>query len=104
VAAICTSGDNCPLIDNNDQANGDGFFAGDACQCGDATGDGLLTAQDYERLREHVVGATLGGPLDADRCDLDGDADCDVEDLVPLQRALGAASADLTGCPAWAGP
>jgi hypothetical protein len=95
--------DNCPFIVNPAQLNGDGFAAGDACQCGDVTGEGTLDAADYQRAREYVVNRT-SGPFDLDRCDVSGDAACDVEDLAVLDRALGAAGTLVYGCDAYTGP
>jgi hypothetical protein len=79
--------DNCPFIVNANQANGDPWPAGDACQCGDVTGDGVIAAADYTLARQHVVKDT---PLDyPDRCDVTNDGDCDVEDLAVLDRLVG---------------
>jgi len=99
VGAICTGGDNCPLVGNNDQTNGDAFTAGDACQCGDVTGDGLITTIDYLRAREIVIGRTPSGPDEVNRCDVTGDADCHVDDLAVLQRLVNGAPATIVyGC------
>jgi hypothetical protein len=95
--------DNCPFVANFGQQNGDAFAAGNACQCGDVTGEGTLDAADYQRAREYVVNRT-SGPFDLDRCDVSGDAACDVEDLAVLDRALGAAGALVYGCEAYTGP
>jgi hypothetical protein len=71
-------------VANANQNNGDTWAAGDACQCGDVTGDGVISAADYTLAREHVVkGTTLTA---ADRCDVTADGDCDVEDLAVLDR------------------
>jgi hypothetical protein len=46
----------------------------------------VITAADYQLAREHVVkGTSLPA---ADRCDLNDDDDCDVEDLAVLQRLV----------------
>src|SRR5262249_11751362 len=45
----CTPGDNCPTVANADQANHDSYPAGDACQCGDVTGNGTVAAIDVTR-------------------------------------------------------
>ena len=97
--AICTGGDNCPLVGNNDQTNGDIYEAGDACQCGDVTGDGTITPLDYTRAREIVTGRTPSGPAEVNKCDVTGDADCHVEDLAVLDRLVQGAQASIVyGC------
>jgi len=97
--------DNCPFISNFAQTNGDAFAAGNACQCGDVTGDGPITAADYQRAREYVVGRTLGGPFDPQRCDVTGDSACDVADLAVLDRIGDGSPATLVyGCAAYGGP
>jgi hypothetical protein len=97
--------DNCPFVANYLQTNGDAFAAGDACQCGDVTGEGQIGATDYTRAREYVVGRTLGGPFDASRCDVTGDGICGVADLAVLDRIRNGASTTLVyGCGAYGGP
>jgi hypothetical protein len=103
----CTAAgpDNCPFVGNFAQTNGDAYAAGDTCQCGDVTGEGVLTALDYQRAREHVAGRTPGGAFDLDRCDVTGDSLCGVEDLAVLDRLTSGAPAAITyGCPAWTPP
>jgi hypothetical protein len=97
--------DNCPFVVNASQTNSDSFAAGDACQCGDVTGDGSITAADYQRAQEYVVGRTLSGPFVPQRCDVTGDGACDVADLAVLDRIRHGASATLVNrCAAWGGP
>ena len=101
----CTAGDNCPAIANAGQGNSDPFGAGDACQCGNVDGAGGITATDYQRAREQVVERAPSGPFDADFCDVNGDALCDVEDLAILQRAATGASAAIADqCAGYQGP
>ena len=107
VALLCTlpGTDNCPLISNAAQTNSDALPSGDLCQCGDLSGDGPVTATDYARARELVVGRTPSGPADADRCDVTGDSACTVEDLSVLERFLASATVTVqTRCDAWFGP
>jgi hypothetical protein len=97
--------DNCPLIVNPAQQNGDSYSAGDDCQCGDTTGDGTLSPIDYTRAREHVVGRTPSGAFVLERCDVSGDAECDVADLAILDRlAQGQPATIVYGCEAFTGP
>ena len=103
----CTSSgpDNCPFVANFDQSNGDAFSAGDACQCGDVNADGGFDAQDLTIVRESIVGATLSGPLDPDRCDFSGLPGCGVEDAFVLDRLLGGGSSPLAdACPSYGAP
>jgi hypothetical protein len=74
-------------------ANGDGI--GDACQCGDLTGDGLITGADADLVQTWL---TAAGPVPAGiaRCNIWGPAvpagaDCRIDDWALLQRALGSA-------------
>ena len=99
----CTPADNCPAISNAAQTNTDPLSAGDACQCGDVTGDGPVTAADYQRAREHVVNRS-GGFFDAASCDVNGDGACDVEDLAVLERAVAGVGSVVDACAAYTGP
>ena len=97
--------DNCPFVLNPSQQNSDGFAAGDACQCGDVTGDGVLDEADLTRVREQLVGRTTATPFDPDRCDVTGDGLCDVRDLAVLERLVRGAPAMLVpGCAAYHHP
>jgi hypothetical protein len=88
----CTAGpDNCPFIGNGGQENDDALEAGNACQCGDVTGDNVVTILDVTRMQENLVNAALSGPFDATRCNVIGPSDggisdCDVADIFILQR------------------
>jgi len=107
VGSCTASGpDNCPFIVNTNQANSDGFVAGDACQCGDVTGDHAVTLADYQRVRAHVVGRNP--PLsqsELEHCDVTGDGLCDVRDLAVLERLTHGKPATLVpGCAAYGHP
>ncbi len=101
--------DNCPFV-ANDQTNSDALPAGDACQCGDVTNDGLVDGTDVIRAQENLVGATLGGTFVATRCNVIGPsdggvADCDVSDIFVLQRFVNGQSVTLENvCAAYFGP
>jgi hypothetical protein len=87
--------DNCPLRANVGQSdvgglgNGSGPDGiGDACQCGDVTGDGRVTTADgVVMLRSQLLPptATLTRP---ELCDVGGSAGCTAADVVILRRAL----------------
>ena len=85
----CTLGDNCPLHASADLTNSDAHPAGDVCQCGDVTDDGVVDETDLLRAREHLVGATLSGTFVASRCSVIGPGDgCDTSDTFRLARFL----------------
>jgi len=100
--------DNCPYVDNPLQRDRGGLNAespdgrdgvGDACQCGEGDGDGIISSEgsgvgsglDLQNLREYLVG---GSPLDFDarRCGVldaaGAAASCNVLDAVALRDAL----------------
>ena len=83
--------DNCAGIQNPSQADAGGPGGadgqGDACQCGDPTGDDDTTAADLLEMRELRVGlrAELTVP---ERCSVYSDGQCTLADLVVLARTL----------------
>jgi hypothetical protein len=102
--------DNCPFIVNAAQTNSDALAAGDACQCGDVTNDGIVNAADVARASESLVGATLGGSFVAERCNVVGPNDagptvCDVGDLSLIDRfAQGQSVTVENACDAYFEP
>ena len=84
--------DNCPLTANADQADSGGVDTniadgiGDACQCGDISGDGKITNTDSVLIKRHLLG--LPTPFEPDFCDVNGDAACTNTDAVLIQRAI----------------
>ena len=72
---------------------------GDACQCGEGDGDGIISStasalvsgEDLQNLRKHLVGGSPEG-FDIERCgvlDAAGESPtCNILDAVELQRAL----------------
>ena len=103
----CTAAgpDNCPFVANQGQENADSFAAGNACQCGDVTGEGTITATDYQLAREYVVRGSTGGGFDPLRCDVTGDGVCGVADLAVLDRIRrGAPATIMNHCTAYGGP
>jgi hypothetical protein len=101
----CTANDNCPAVANANQQNSDSLAAGDACQCGDVTGDGIVNATDVQRAREHLTGRTLSGAFVLTRCDVAPGDTCDVADIAVMRRHVGAAPVMVTNsCDAYVGP
>ncbi|MFQ5699206.1 MAG: matrixin family metalloprotease [Myxococcota bacterium] len=95
----CTTGsavgcdDNCPFQPNPGQADQGGRNSplpdgiGDACQCGDADGDGIVDITDLVGLLRFLGGLPPG--VDPTTCSVVGDPACDITDAVVLERFLG---------------
>ena len=98
---ICDSEDNCPAVDNADQADADGDGEGDACDAcpldadNDADGDGVCGDVDV-------------CPAGDDNADADGDGTADACDVCPLDAANDADGdgfcANADNCPLVANP
>jgi len=92
---VANASDNCPTVANADQADAGGVGVGsapdrigDACQCGDVSGDGRVTLSDAALVqRAQLVPpiATLARPA---LCDVGGSRGCTIADAVILRRAL----------------
>jgi hypothetical protein len=81
--------DSCAYRSNEGQDDADADGNGDACQCGDVTLEGLVTAADSAALRTHL--ATPGGtlaPAALERCSVAPGPGCDLLDVAVLVRAL----------------
>lgn len=84
--------DNCPDTYNPDQTDRGGVDSnssdgiGDACQCGDISGDGKITNTDSVLIKRHLLG--LPSKFDADFCDVNGDTLCTNTDAVLIQRSI----------------
>ncbi|MFQ5699819.1 MAG: hypothetical protein ACE5IL_16265 [Myxococcota bacterium] len=107
---VADTRDDCPFTSDPDQLDRGGLGhgsgpdgLGDACQCGDVTGDGYVDLSDLVVMRRAIAGlepnpafrapelCNVRGPIDA-HDGPDSDAlrdDCGVADAVVLQRALG---------------
>jgi hypothetical protein len=91
--------DDCPVEANAAQTDSGGLDTsspdgvGDACQCGDVSNDGRVTAADVSALRQFLAGnGALAAPQ---KCDVGTGATsgaCDVVDAVRLRRALALAA------------
>lgn len=87
--------DNCPTAANplqEDQGGvgsgspGDGI--GDACQCGDVSGDGRVTVADAVLMTRSLLQPPTATMAHPDRCDVGGSSGCSVADAVIVRRAL----------------
>jgi pimeloyl-ACP methyl ester carboxylesterase len=93
--AVLDSADNCPHAANLDQLDRGGIGAasapdgiGDACQCGDVSGDGKLSSGDAILISRALLvppTATLARP---ELCNVAGSAACSTADAVTVVRAL----------------
>jgi hypothetical protein len=92
IGDIC---DNCPDVGNADQLDSGGLLGpvpdgdGDACQCGDANGDGLVNAADISAAQ--LCDQGLGPCLPT--CDADSSGSCSAADISPLESALAGTGA-----------
>jgi len=90
--------DNCPYTFNPDQKDSGGINTtvpdgiGDACQCGDVTGDGIVDISDKTILTRSLAGLGPYGSVGAmpgfNKCDVSGDGLCNLADKTVLSRAL----------------
>ena len=98
--AIPDAQDNCPLVPNTDQADDGGINThtpdgiGNACQCGDVTGNGVVNGQDANAIKRHGLGAEPNPTFVKSRnCDVTGNGLCNGQDA--QRRAnCGARSTD----------
>ncbi len=97
--------DNCLLVPNPDQADNGGVNGfvpngrGDACECGDVSGDGAVLLNDMTLLRRALVGLPPGlarpalcnttGPANTEDGNADGlPDDCGIDDVAALVLAF----------------
>jgi len=79
--------DNCPLVANTDQADSGGVNTttpdgiGDACQCGDVTGNGIVNGQDANAIKRHGLGQEPNPTYRVPgNCDVTGNGQCNGQD------------------------
>ena len=80
---IANQFDNCPFLANASQADngGLGFSTtpdgiGNACQCGDVTGEGQVNDTDAAFIKRHALGLAAPLFLVPNNCDVTGDGLC----------------------------
>jgi cysteine-rich repeat protein len=94
----CNPADNCPYVSNPGQQDSGGITLlvpdgiGDACQCGDLTGEGVVDEGDVLAYRNHLanpIGLPFVGAA-ALKCNVAGGdpAACNLLDVVITRRAL----------------
>jgi hypothetical protein len=92
--------DNCPFVDNPDQLDSGGINTtvpdgiGDACQCGDVTGNGIVNGQDGNVIKRHGLRIEPNDTFVVPgNCDVTGNGLCNGQDANATQReALGLES------------
>ena len=87
--------DDCSHTPNTDQKDTGGVGAGspadgigNACQCGDVTGDGQVTIADSVVISRSLLAPPTATQAHPELCDVDGDGQCTAADAVALRRAL----------------
>ncbi len=96
--------DNCLFVANPGQEDSGGITTtepddiGDACQCGDVTGNGIVNGQDANAIKRHALGAEPN-PLFAvpGNCDVSGNGECNGQDANAVKRAALGQSNPLFG-------
>ncbi len=96
--------DNCLFAANPDQLDRGGLASatadgiGDACQCGDVTGNGVVNGQDAQAIKRHALGLEPN-PLFAvpGNCDVTGNGRCNGQDANAIQRAALGQQSPLFG-------
>ncbi len=84
---VLDADDNCPGLRTTNIADADGNGTGDACECGDQTGDGFVNIADILAINRVIFELEAATPL----CDADDDDDCDVGDILAVNgRIFGA--------------
>ena len=92
--------DNCIYTANTAQIDSGGLEwldsnlpegIGDACQCGDSTGDGVISSSETEDLAMLLIHQVVPDAAVASRCSVDDDESCTIRDVVIHKRALGQA-------------
>jgi hypothetical protein len=92
---VSDSADNCPFVANADQRDTGGIGAtsspdgvGDACQCGDVSGNGRVTAADAVLITRALLVPPTATLTRSDLCNVGGTAACTAADSVIVTRAL----------------
>jgi hypothetical protein len=95
---FCTAGantfcrDNCKYVHNPNQADGGGIAdqgpdgSGDACQCGDVTGDGIVNGTDATFITRKALNLHSPGFNVPGNCDVTGDGQCNGTDATFITR------------------
>ena len=100
--------DNCPFLANANQLDNGGVGVsttpdgiGNACQCGDVTGEGQANNTDATYIKRHALGLSAVLFLVPDNCDVTGDGTCNGTDATLIRQAVIGNMSPLFGqnCP-----
>lgn len=87
--------DNCPFASNAGQQDFGGRGSGsapdgvgDACQCGDANGDGRVTVVDSSVIQRSLLQPPTATVTRPQLCDVNGDGNCTIADSTIVRRSL----------------
>jgi cysteine-rich repeat protein len=99
--SVCDEEDNCPHAMNESQLDTNEDGIGDACQCGDVNGDGVVNTTDALL----IVRGKVTHADDLARCDVSGDEHCacNTTDALMIVRGWAAATPQHQTCPASTG-
>jgi hypothetical protein len=89
--------DNCRFVRNPSQADASGDGVGDACQCGDVDGNGLVNTVDALRIARGEV------PGSDPKCDVTGDTFCNSVDALRIARGEVLPGSAAQRCAAYTG-
>jgi len=89
--------DVCPFTSDPDQRDTGGIATpdgiGNACQCGDVTGNGVVNGQDAQAIKRYAIGLPSPTFLVPGNCDVNGNGVCNGQDANAVRRiALGQPS------------
>lgn len=105
---IANQFDNCPWTANANQLDNGGLGSttapdgiGNACQCGDVTGEGQVNDTDAAFIKRHALGLAAALFLVPDNCDVTGDGSCNGTDATLIRHAAAGTINPLFGqhCP-----
>lgn len=105
---IANQFDNCPWTPNASQLDNGGLGStttpdgiGNACQCGDVTGEGQVNDTDAAFIKRHALGLMAALFLVPDNCDVTGDGSCNGTDATLIRHAAAGSVSPLFGqhCP-----
>jgi len=96
--------DNCPWVSNAAQTDNGGLGPGttpdgigNACQCGDVTGEGQVTDTDAAFIKRQALGLSAPLFLVPDNCDVTGDGVCNGTDATFIRHAAAGTVSPLFG-------
>lgn len=99
--------DNCPYTANPSQTDQGGIGTptpdgiGNACQCGDVTGEGQVNSFDSEWIKRQALGLSAPLFLVPDNCDVTGEGICNGMDAILVRHAAAGNVSPFFGqnCP-----